>query len=202
MNPIRLILASRSPRRTALLADAGYTFEQADPPFNDPAQPVGGGRSIADLAADLARRKALSLRNAGGYDNAVILAADTVCVGTDGSPIGQPRDRDDAEAMLRSFMNASHDVVTGVAILGPADPGPETFADTATVNIGHVPDAELQAYLNTDQWRGKAGGYNLFDRRDAGWPITVQGDETTVVGLPMERVADALTAHGFAREPV
>lgn len=202
MNPIRLILASRSPRRAALLTEWGYTFEQAQPPFDDPPQPAAGGMPIADLAADLARRKALSLRDAGGYDDAVILAADTICVGTDGSPIGQPRDRDDAEAMLRSFMNANHDVVTGVAILGPADRGPGAFADTATVNMGQVPDAELRAYLNTDQWQGKAGGYNFFDRRDAGWPITVQGDETTVVGLPMERVADALTAHGFAREPV
>lgn len=190
----RIILASRSPRRAALLREWGYTFEQAQPPFEDPPQPqTDGGFAISDMAMDLARRKALSLRATTKVDDAVIIAADTICVGTDGSPIGQPRDRADAEAMLRSFMNTAHDVVTGVTILFPGtDRSSEVFAETATVNMGQIASEGLKAYLNTDQWRGKAGGYNLFDRRDAGWPITVHGDETTVVGLPMAKLVQIL----------
>jgi len=204
MSAPRLILASRSPRRAALLREWGYAFEQAQPPFTDPPQPQAVGRAgIADLAADLARRKALSLRDAlrGGKSigETVILAADTICIGADGSPLGQPRNRDDARAMLRSFIGQMHDVVTGVAVVGPHDAEATAFADTAAVNMGHIDANELNAYLDSDHWRDKAGGYNLFDRQAAGWPTTVTGDPTTVVGLPMRRLVDVLRKHGIER---
>jgi nucleoside triphosphate pyrophosphatase len=187
-----LILASRSPRRALLLREAGFTFEQADPPFHDPPQPDNDHPgSPASLAADLARQKALSLRGHVG-DNALILAADTICVGTDGDLIGQPADRDDARRMIEHFANNTHAVITGVALLIDGMDQPDTFADEARVALGALNNVQLDEYLDSDQWRGKAGGYNLFDRQAAGWPLTVEGDDTTVVGLPMRRLLPAL----------
>ena len=169
-------------------------FEQADPPFHDPPQPDHDhpGRPET-LAAELAVKKALSLRGEVG-PGCVVLSADTICVSDDGYLLGQPRDRADAERMIRGFMGRTHSVITGVALLAEGMAEPDAFVDRARVALGVVNNDQLQAYVNADQWQGKAGGYNLFDRRDAGWPLTVEGDETTVVGLPMMRLIPALRA--------
>lgn len=193
-----LILASRSPRRARLLKQAGYAYEQADPPFADPPRPDEGG-DPENMTVELARQKAMSLRDAGALDanlNAVILAADTVCVDEAGRNLGQPRDRDDAETMLRRFLGRTHRVVTGVALLARGDAEPESFADTAIVKMSPIPDHQLETYLDTNQWQGKAGGYNLADRLRAGWPIDVDGDPATVVGLPMRQLAARLERRG------
>jgi septum formation protein len=193
-----LILASQSPRRAQLLREAGVAFEQRSPPFSDPDQPSSGlrGHEAEAHAADLASQKARSLaeRLAGPC---TILAADTICVDDAGRLVGKPIDRADAQAMLRSFMSRDHRVITGVALLSIDAEGGQTiesFADAAVVTFGSVGDAALAEYLATDDWRGKAGGYNLFDRQAAGWPIAVAGDPTTVVGLPMRRLGPVLGA--------
>ncbi|MDP7348403.1 MAG: Maf family protein, partial [Phycisphaeraceae bacterium] len=69
----------------------------------------------------------------------------------------------------------------------------QTLVDTATVHLGKVGPDELQRYLDTQQWRGKAGGYNLFERQNR-WPLRVEGDPTTVVGLPMRKLVPTLLA--------
>lgn len=191
---MRLILASTSPRRAQLLRAAGYQYQQVAPTWNDPpAPPPGNAESVA---IDTARRKALSVpREPIASEDVVVIGADTLIVNPDGTSLaGTPQTLAEARTMISSFLNTDHDVVTGVAIWIPADneAEPTYFADRATVRMGSLPDNDLDAYLATDAWRGKAGGYNLFDRRDAGWPIEVSGDETTVVGLPMVRLAAML----------
>lgn len=208
-----LILASQSPRRAQLLRDAGLVFEQRSPPFEDPDQPPGEltGSEAEGYAIALAKRKAASL--APGIDPPrLILAADTICIDDQGRLVGKPTDRDDAERMLRAFVNTTHRVVTGVALLRVGGPelsqahdrreahadtawacrGVYDFADTATVSFGPIGDDALRRYLASDDWQGKAGGYNLFDRLAAGWPIEVTGDPSTVVGLPMRRLTAVL----------
>lgn len=191
-----LILASRSARRASLLRDAGFVFEQRTPPFDDPPQPqaTDPAHSAEHIAADLARQKAMSL-HAAMAKHALVLAADTICVNAAGRLIGQPRDADDARQMIEHFADATHTVVSGVALIGPGNAEPLCFADTAVVHMGVVTAEQVQSYVASGQWRGKAGGYNLFDRQQAGWPITVEGDSTTVVGLPMQRVVPALARY-------
>ncbi len=218
-DPPTLILASRSPRRAQLLRDARYTFTQTNPPFDDPPQPTAtpgfttpesprphkAGDAIADpanrpitltqspgdLAAQLAEQKALSLRNLVP-PNSVILAADTICITNNNQLLGQPKDRHDAQQMIRQFIQNNHQVVTGIALLTDALNTPKTLVDQATVTLGTLTDVQLNEYLDTQDWQGKAGGYNLFDRQAAGWPLTVEGDPTTVVGLPMKKLIPAL----------
>ena len=193
-NALSLILASQSPRRAQLLTEAGFTFEQRSPPFADPDQPPRHlrGHEAGVYAASLAEQKAASL--AEQVDGpALILAADTICVDAAGELVGKPRDREHADRMIRTFIESQHRVITGVALL-TVGATVESFADAAVVRFGPVSDEQLGAYLATEDWQGKAGGYNLFDRQAAGWPIEVAGDPTTVVGLPMRRLAGVLQA--------
>jgi tetraacyldisaccharide 4'-kinase len=181
-----IILASRSPRRAQLLREAGYRFVQMDPPFDDPPQPHHG--DAERITTELAVKKAESLRKTGVLDThpgAVILAADTACVGADGQLYGQPRTRAEAEAMIREFVRRPHGVVTGVALAVANANQIHRFAAATGVSFGAIDDRALEYYLASEEWRGKAGGYNLFDRQSAGWPIRVVGDPTNVVGLPM-----------------
>ncbi len=182
------------------MREAGYGFTQTDPPFDDPPQPAGGaGQTAEDLAGQLAGQKAESLRGhvpAGS----VILAADTICVGTDDQLIGQPSNRKDAERMIHHFMQQTHGVVTGVALLTDGMDAPQVLTDRADVTLGALSDVQLEVYLDSGGWRGKAGGYNLFDRQAGGWPLTVEGDDTTVVGLPMQKLVPALKALGVLPE--
>lgn len=194
-NAPSLILASQSPRRAQLLAEAGFVFEQRSPPFADPDQPPGHlkGHEAEAYAQSLAEQKAQSLAEVLSAQQpfpGVILAADTICVDDAGALVGKPHDRDHARAMVGSFVDSEHRVISGVALLGRGEV--ESFADTAVVRFGSVTDEQLDAYVATEDWQGKAGGYNLFDRQAAGWPIEVAGDPTTVVGLPMGRLIPML----------
>ena len=202
-----LILASRSPRRRALLEADGLRFVAVDPPFDDPdAVAHGPDEAPADHAVELARTKAHSLARAlrdrsidpgpGVAPPAILLAADTMCVGPEGRGIGKPADADEARAMLRRFVGRRHEVVTGVCLLrlnaNAEATGELAFADAAQVRWGEVGEGALDAYAAGEQWRGKAGGYNLNERLEAGWPIEVEGDPATVMGLPMRRLRGAL----------
>ena len=188
MVDLLILLASRSPRRAQLLHEAGYRYEQVDPPYEDPPQPEDDA-DPESLAMDLAQRKALSVdatvaTSDGSRYGPVILTADTVVVCPRGRLLGQPIDRDDAKRMIHSMVDRSHRVVTGVALTYASGTPVVRFADTATVRIGKVTTREIDAYVDSGAWRGKAGGYNLFEVQ-GDWPITVDGDPTTVVGLPM-----------------
>ena len=170
-------------------------FEQRSPPFSDPDQPPGHLRAdkAEAYAASLAEQKADSLANVLASP-ALVLAADTICVDDTGVLVGKPRDHAHVRTMIKSFIEAEHRALTGVALLrvDGADREMQSFADTATVRFGPISDGQLDRYLATEDWQGKAGGYNLFDRQAAGWPIEVEGDPTAVVGLPMRRLVPML----------
>ncbi len=197
----RLLLASRSPRRASLLKEAGVVFDQTDPPFDDPAQPVLlPDQTPADLAEQLAIAKAGSvpmLALAPDPVRVLILACDTLVVATDGSLLGQPTDREQARLMLEKILGQTHRVITGVA-LGHWDAQGDfdgtSFTDAARVRLGTVAAERLEAYLDREAWRGKAGAYNLAELGD--WPFEIKGDPTCVVGLPMRKLMPLLESHG------
>lgn len=208
----RLVLASRSPRRARMLREAGYRFAQIAPDFDDPAQPTAAaGQSPQALAGELAKLKAISASGSARAGQ-VVLGADTLCVDDGGQLLGTPTTRSEARAMLERFISRRHDIITGVALLvvqagrsrqkqdSSGDP-PAVFTDTAVVAFGPLDDDRIESYLDTDQWRDKAGGYNLADRLEAGWPITVEGDATTVMGLPMMKLRRALEKLGIGPSP-
>lgn len=191
-----VLLASRSPRRRELLREVGIDHDVATPEFEDgvlrPGRttPEGWVMSVAFLKAWSMRGKAQA--------GQVVLGADTACV-LDGRLIGTPRDADEAVAMLRAFAGRDHDVVTGVALLDAATGRRRLFAERATVRFGTVRDSAVQDYAATGLWAGKAGAYNLSERLAAGWPISYQGEASTIMGLPVRRVAAELARFRVGR---
>lgn len=195
MSKPRLILASRSPRRAELLRDAGFDFDVIASPFEDPPQPQAlNHQTPEDLAIQLAMQKANALWQTlptRELPFTIILAADTIALSPDRHRLlGTPTSDDEVRDMLQTFRNTSHDVITGVCI--QSSDQPQAFADVATVRLGELLDNDIERYIETNCWRGKAGGYNLTDRMNAGWPIEVDGDPTCVTGLPMRRVEPKL----------
>lgn len=185
-----ILLASRSPRRLQLLEEHGVPCRTIESGIDDaqlsppPVSPEHWTMALAYLKA-----RAAWDRSGGVQPGATVLGADTV-VAKGERIIGQPRDAQDAWRIISALRGGSHRVVTGVALLasggGAGSGGPRRiFVDVATVTVGPVPDESIAAYIDSGQWRGKAGGYNLFERTRAGWPLSVEGDPTTVVGLPM-----------------
>lgn len=204
----RLILTSRSPRRSQMLREAGYEFNIETPPFDDPAQPdTPDHGDTPRLAQQLAEEKARSLAENRQEQlepdrmPAVILAADTLCIDADGHPVGKPQTHEQLLAMLQCFVDATHHVTTGVALLDEQNGQMTAFSDTAEVVWGPVSEKQLQTYADSNAWQGKAGGYNLQDRVAAGWPITVTGDPGTVTGLPMIRLIPQLERLGITALP-
>lgn len=167
----------------------------------DDGELTPGRVSASHWAAALAYLKARA--GADRADCAVrgwVLGADTVCV-LDGRIIGQPRSRDHAGEIIRSFAGRAHEVVTGVALVNADSGDRRIFADVSVVSLGVLSDEAIDSYLDSGLWRGKAGAYNLAERAAAGWPLRCDGDPTSVMGLPMARLVPMLMAHGLAHEP-
>ncbi len=181
----RLLLASRSPRRRSLLSEAGIEHEARHPGFDDSAL-VPTGVSAAEWVTALAHLKAAAgaeLARGEGMPR-LVLGADTTCVqGT--TFLGTPATPEEAERMLRGFVGVEHEVVTGVAVIDTLTGRRWLFADRAMVRWGEVSDEQIRAYVASGEWQGKAGGYNLRERLEAGWKIEFEGDPTTIMGLPM-----------------
>lgn len=190
-----ILLASRSPRRSQLLREAGYPFRVVDAGVDD-GQLAPGDVLPAEWTISLAFLKARAARerlNDSDRATGIVLGADTVVVKND-QIIGQPTDADHTRRIIHLLRNGSHEALTGCCLLWP-DARRDLFVDRAQVTVGDIPDHEVESYIASGQWRGKAGAYNLFERIQAGWPITYIGDPTTVMGLPMQKL---LKRHGIS----
>jgi len=192
-----LWLASRSPRRAALLRAAGFNFVVFDPPYDDPADPnrVVGAPAGPERARWLAERKAASVGTADLPDGAVLLTADTLVMTPGGRLLGTPESATQAAATLRCLREATHTIATGVCLWRAAG-GSSSFLTLARVAFGALDDLLIDRYVAGDGWRGKAGGYNLEERQREGWPITVDGDPAAVMGLPVAALVPRLAALG------
>ncbi|MFM7261984.1 MAG: Maf family protein [bacterium] len=189
-----LVLASGSPRRVALMREAGFEPE-VEPADIDDGQLVLGETDARDVAPALAHfkaRRVAARRSARGAPDAWILAADTVCE-RDGAVLGKPKDAAEARDMIRSLANRPHGVVTGWCLWGP-DATCRVGRDIATIVIGEIDAADLDRFIDEGLWRGKAGGYNLPEVLARGWPVHCEGDPQTVVGLPVRRLTPLLRA--------
>jgi septum formation protein len=189
----RIILASGSPRRRKLLEDAGYNFTVI-PPAEDVECGVCSEFGPAGLVTDLAYRKAaVVLKTLGNDSSTLVLAADTVAE-CDGFILGKPRDESDARAMLSQLSGREHRVLTGVCVW-PSDAGEPLIRVAVTkLRMDKLGDAELDEYIASGQWEGKAGAFGYQDR--LGWVRVVEGSESNVVGLPMELLAEMIAETG------
>ena len=187
-----IFLASRSPRRREFLLAAGIEHEAEHPGVEDSIL-VPGDVSPSQWVMSLAYLKAQAGAALIPGKHRLVIGADTTCV-VDGRMVGTPRDAAEAREIIRGFVGRSHDVLTGVAIVDSISGAREMFWDRATVVFGNLEVAQIEEYIATGAWAGKAGAYNLAERVAAGWPIVTSGDETTVMGLPMKKLQARLAA--------
>jgi len=140
------------------------------------------------LVKELARRKAASV--AEQVESGVILSADTVAE-CEGRILGKPVDRADAARMLGALSGTRHRVYSGVCLWRrPEDALDVRFAVT-TLEMDPLSEQQLNAYLDSGGWQGKAGAFGYQDR--LGWVHILEGSESNVVGLPMELVERMLS---------
>ncbi len=192
--PPSLILASGSPHRRHLLADAGLKFEAVSP---DVPELQTSSLSIAELTTCNATRKAIAV--ARRHREAVVLGADTL-VALRGEVIAKPTDLDEAVRILRRLRGEEHQVCTGVFICVAKLGAMTSFHVVSHVQFLKLTDKEIDAYLATINPLDKAGAYAA---QGHGSEIisTIRGSYTNVVGLPMDETLRALAAFGVTATP-
>lgn len=181
---VHLVLASASPRRRELLAQTGVPFEVVAPTLPEL-------RELAELpptqqAEALAYFKARTVHDAN--PTRWVLGADTLVV-LDRQVLGKPRDRDHAREILLALTGTRHQVITGVALLGPDRR--LIASDTTFVTMRKMSPQELNEYLDSNQWVGKAGAYGIQEVGDR-FVTKIEGSFSNVMGLPTELVTRML----------
>jgi len=197
-----LILASASPRRQELLRNAGIEFKVQ--PTNIP-EVRRDGETPKVFAERLAREKALAIFR--GQKDVFVLGADTIVV-VDSEILGKPRDADDAARMLHLLSGRSHQVITGVCLLGPQKTGPQKSvasgqsvpcfedirSETTQVTMCSLTADDIRSYIATGEPMDKAGAYAIQGIASR-WIPRIEGDYFNVVGLPVSLVYRMMGEH-------
>ena len=193
-----LVLASHSPRRRQFLDEWGLAYRIVTGRDEEP-RPCAG-EAPAAYARRAARAKALAAAAADRLADGqaarprVLLAADTI-VALDGDILGKPVDRAQALDMLRRLAGRTHEVISAVCLLGPQDEE-IVFHDVSRVGFAPWPDAVLAAYAATGEPDDKAGAYAI-QGQGAVLVEAVDGSWSTVVGLPVSRLAREMLSRGW-----
>jgi septum formation protein len=177
----RLVLASRSPQRRAILTQLGVAFE---------VRPAGVQELTAgpdlEVALENAYRKASAVNRAAGE---TVLGVDTV-VALGAELYGKPPDEAGARDVLQRLAGRRHEVVSGVCVIGP-DGVQRTAAARTGVRFRAFGPGLLDWYLESGEWRDRAGGYAI-QGRGAALVAAIEGDYFNVVGLPVATLLDLL----------
>ena len=184
-NEPRLVLASASPQRRAILGQLGVAFDVVEPGVEELTE-----GDPAELVVENARRKAR------GVAGERVIAADTAVV-LDGRVLGKPVDEDEARAFLEALAGRDHHVLSGVAVRDAR--GEHAGLGAARVRFRTLASADVERYVDTGEWRGRAGGYAI-QGRGAVLVEEIEGDYWAVVGLPVAEIA-RLAPHLLGLEP-
>ena len=194
-HPLRLVLASASPRRLDLLAQIGLKPDAIVYPDVD--ETPRKGELPRDLALRLAEAKARA--GAAAHPDAVVLGADTtVAVGRRNLP--KAEDEATARKCLALMSGRRHRVHTGVAVGMPGGALRSRLASTV-VSVKRLTEQEIAAYLASGEWRGKAGGYAIQGRFAMLVP-SINGSYSNIVGLPLFETAALLRGAGITSWPL
>jgi len=187
-----LILASASPRRRALLAQAGFRFRVQSSRYHE-GEPSGDPAVFA-LAAGMGKaRDVAGRRNRPGW----VLGADTV-VAKGRTVFGKPKDREQARRMLGELSGRRHEVLTGVALIPPDGRRPIAWVERTEVWMRKIGPTEMEAYLDSREWADKAGGYGVQGLAGA-FVTRIEGCYFNVVGLPLARLSAILRKRGIGQ---
>jgi len=176
-----IILASSSQRRHQLLKDAGIEFDIHVPDVDETFNAV---LPVDEQVLDVAMRKALAVPIAS---NQTVIAADTTVV-YNNELFAKPVDHEDAKRMLRLFSGKVHQVKTAVVLLGRIN---TQWVETTNVQFRDIHEEELQQYIDSKEWEGKAGSYAIQGLAGQ-FVANIEGDYDNIVGLPVHKIKELL----------
>lgn len=179
-----LVLASSSPNRRKLLEEGGSIVRVFSPEADESID----GMEMTEAMKKNARVKMESYLSSSLFSPLLpAVSADTL-VHIDNKMLGKPKDRKDAKNTLTLLSGRRQSVLTGCALY-LKETGVTVFCDKAYVVFKNLSEEEIESYLDTDEWKGAAGGYRL---QKSGWRLVekIEGDWTTVVGLPLVRLIE------------
>ena len=195
IHSLTIILASASPRRRQLLAEAGYKFKVIPSRIYEASFPAEGVTPV-DYAKQLALAKATDV--AQKHPNSLVIGADTV-VDFDGRIVGKPADAKDAERITRMLFSRPHKVITGLALICKSRELRLVEAETTVVYPRKLTDTQIAEHIASGIWRDKAGAYAIREEDDP-FVDHIDGSLTNVMGMPMEllgRLLDGLRGLSF-----
>ncbi len=188
---MKLILASSSPRRAAILENAGIRFERRPTEIDE--SPLAG-ESAEDSVVRLAEEKAWKVSR-GVAGPAIVIGADTLVV-LDGEVMAKPRSAEEAREMLRRLSGRTHTVTTGIAALRLPDGTTVRGAEHTAVTFATLSENEIDAYVATGEPMDKAGAYGVQERAGR-FVMRIEGCYFNVVGLPLARLYAMLKELGW-----
>ena len=183
----RLILASTSAARRTLLARVGLEFEAVSPGIDEPHGP---SLAPADVARALALAKARAVF--GRHPDAIVIGADQV-VAFEGRCFSKAADLSEARENLRRMSGKEHVLLSAVAVVDAS--GETAFVEEARLTLRTLSLDERERYLATGEWEGCAGGYRI-EGRGLALLERIDGEHTTILGLPMPRLLTVLASRG------
>lgn len=183
---MNIVLASNSPRRKQLLEKAGFKII-VDPSHADE-------RSIKDkdlkkMILKISELKAKTV--AKRHKNSIIVAADTM-VNFCNKDIGQPANKDDARKMLKELRGKMHEVWTGLTLINTKTGKMLQGFDISKVTLKNISDKDIELYLDSGLYKGKAGAYNINDPEFENFIKKYEGSYENIMGLPIEKTSEMM----------
>jgi len=187
----KIVLASKSIDRSELLNRIGIPFEVLVSDIDEEKFK----KRISDpilLVKELAKAKLLYVKEKLLMKNsqALIIAADTV-VELNGVIIGKAKNPEEAFKIIKNLVGKSHNLITGIAITKTDDPKIVVDYDTTSVEFITLSDAEIENYVKTNEWKGRAGAYSINDKASL-FISKISGSSSNVTGLPMHKIYEII----------
>ena len=194
----KIILASSSPRRRELMAQAGFAFEVLVSEADETIETETPGEMVEVLSERKAAAVAEEIKRQGFAEDSVLLVGADTMVAIDGKKLGKPKDEKGAEEMLEELSGRTHQVYTGVTLirLRKAENGSilqesRTFSEGTDVSFYPLTKEEIRSYIATGEPMDKAGAYGIQGKA-AVFVKEIKGDYNNVVGLPIARLYQEL----------
>lgn len=189
INKMKILLASKSPRRKELLESLGYTFDVIS---IDCDESFPSDLPVDEIAGYLSEKKSNAFRTL--QNGEVLIAADTI-VALENEILGKPKDADDAKEMLKKLSGKTHQVYTGITIKTSENQITET--DVADVSFSELSDSEIEYYIKNFKPFDKAGSYGIQEWLGMSKITEIKGSFYTIMGLPTHLIYEILKKINF-----
>ena len=183
----KIILASKSSDRSELINRLNIPFEALNTNINESDYKERISEPI-ELVKELAKVKVLKAKEmlVNEEKGTVVIAADTI-VELNGKIIGKAQNETEAFQMLKTLVNSSHNLITGIAITEIGDSKVVIDYDNTVVTLLDLSDDDIRNYIKSGEWKGRAGAYSSRDRASL-FIKEIRGSPSNVIGLPMQKI--------------